>query len=627
MDIRLDNDLKTAFGNQILTWTNTSPDSLPELRFYMYLNAFKNTESTLLKGTGMNLFGQNLLDRDSSEWGYLEIIQIQEKQNKYPVIEWEYIQPNDGNENDETVLSVKLAKPIAPGDSIVLNMEFIAKMPRLLLRSGYSKNDYYLFVHWFPQIGVYEKNHEDVWNWNCHQFFRQTEFYADFGNYDVTLEVPGHLVIGATGCLINKAGNSEITSYHFQAYDVIDFAWAAYPDFEVVKDTWKNIDIELLIPPEHKMLSARLLTALKQGLNYLDSHVGPYPYPKITIIDPPIHALNSGFMEYPMLITGGSFYRAPKDIRTIESLIIHEFTHQYFMATLASNEKEEAWLDEGLVTYYEDRILDHYYGENCSLFDILGYQSGNAENSRLEYTRLPNPDAGIIARPGWEIKESYKGLVYSKTATCLKTLEGLIGTDIFDEAIRLYYDRWKFKHPRGRDFIAVINDVTQKRKNDFSDTGMNWFFDQCIYDAVSCDFFVSSISNDRFYLNTGLYGDINHLEFKPTKLSDLWKSTVVIEKEGDMIIPVEVNITFSNGTKTREFWNGMGQQKIFEFTQAYPIQSVYIDPKQKVYLDLDLNNNSKTLKPNRKPLFKYSAKAMHWIQSILQISSSFMVTR
>ncbi len=245
-----------------------------------------------------------------------------------------------------------------------------------------------------------------------------TEFFSDFGDYNVEIYASDHLVIGGSGCktfsgkVLGTIGEQLV---RFQAHDLIDFGWVAYPEYETYTSTYGDTDIEILMVPEHCAFADRYLKAIEQSLEYLEKHVGKYPYPKITVVDPPTHTLNSGFMEYPMMITGATAYGIPRSVRSVESLVIHEFTHMYFMASLASNEKEEAWLDEGFVTYFEDRILDHYYGNQSSLFDVLGARSGNAQQSRNEYVSMENPNLGKIARPGWEFDGGFKSLIYAKT--------------------------------------------------------------------------------------------------------------------------------------------------------------------------------------------------------------------
>jgi len=407
IEIYLDTDAKLASCTQKLNWKNTSPDTLNELRFYMYMNAFKDLNSSYLQNR-TEVFGRKIKDYTKKQWGYIEVKKAIDTNGNDLAKNQKYIQTIDDNKLDQTILSIPLASPLLPGETLELDMEFDAKLPRTIVRSGYGPHDFFLFVHWFPQVCVYEQKLDGDWGWNSHQFMPGTEFFADFGDYNVTIHADDHLVIGGSGCRVDQKSNEGRQTVKFQAHDLIDFGWVAYSEYDVYTSTFGDTEIEILMVPEHCDFADRYLNAIEQSLEYLEENIGEYPYPKITIVDPPVHTLNSGFMEYPMMITCATVYGNPRSARNIESLVIHEFTHMYFMATLASNEKEEAWLDEGFVTYYEDRILDHYYGEQAGLFDILGLRSGNAQQSRNEYVSMPNPNLGKIARPGWEFNGGFK---------------------------------------------------------------------------------------------------------------------------------------------------------------------------------------------------------------------------
>ena len=156
MDVVLDHEKKTAVVNQRMVWKNPSPDTISELRFYMYLNSFKNMESTFIKESGEAVFGQDISMRPPDTWGWIEITRMIDGNGNDLHKSISYIQPDDNNINDQSVLSVKLDEKILPGESIELDLDFTAKMPKIIARAGYSKDDYFLFVHWFPQPGVYE---------------------------------------------------------------------------------------------------------------------------------------------------------------------------------------------------------------------------------------------------------------------------------------------------------------------------------------------------------------------------------------------------------------------------------------------------------------------------------------
>ena len=597
IEVHLDHKGKSASCIQKLNWKNTSPDTLRELRFYMYMNAFKDFKSTYLKNT-RKMFGQDLNNRNEKEWGHIEVTQAIDRNGNDLVQNQEYIQPNDGNALDETVLSIPLEMPLLPGEVIELDMNFDVKLPRTIVRSGYGPRDFFLFVHWFPQVCVYEPKVDGNWGWNSHQFMPGTEFFSDFGDYNVEIYASDHLVIGGSGCktfsgkVLGTIGEQLV---RFQAHDLIDFGWVAYPEYETYTSTYGDTDIEILMVPEHCAFADRYLKAIKQSLEYLEKHVGKYPYPKITVVDPPTHTLNSGFMEYPMMITGATAYGIPRSVRSVESLVIHEFTHMYFMASLASNEKEEAWLDEGFVTYFEDRILDHYYGNQSSLFDVLGARSGNAQQSRNEYVSMENPNLGKIARPGWEFDGGFKPLIYAKTATAFKTMERIIGIDIMDEIIKTYFERHKFTHPKEADLRKIIKEVLEKNTSNFES---DKYLDQVLHATSSVNF----------------------------KMVDINNSTKTIEaiREGNFEIGTEVLIMFKDGSSKTVNWKGSEKYFKHTFSSSKEVISAHIDPEQKIYLDLNLNNNSITLDSNKKPLYKYAAKLGHWLQAVSQWTSFMM---
>jgi hypothetical protein len=624
IDLNYFHEEQKVDAKQQLTWINHSPDTIDHLRFYMYLNAFKNTESTYIKEAKGVVFGQSLDDRTEGTWGWIKVKRAMQGEMNI-AIDQEYIQPDDGNVMDQSVLLLPLDNYILPGDTLVLDMEFEAKLPKTISRAGYSRDDFALWVHWFPQIGVYEQNDLGEWGWNCHQFRQRTEFYAEFGTYDVSITCADHLILGASGCeLSNEKISDNKKKVRYRVEDVIDFAWTAYPHFCQHEDRWEHVNIRLLIPPEHDKMADRYIRAVKQSLEYLTEHVGYYPYRSITIMDPPLHGLRSGLMEYPTFITGGCFYGLPSSMRSLESLAIHEFAHQYFMGMVATNEKEEPWLDEGFVTYYEDRILDHYYGVKSAYYDVLGYRTGNTEKSRSEYTGLPNPKIGSIGRPGWEITESYKGLVYAKTATILSTIQALVGDELMDEMMSGYFNKFKFTHPRGEDFFAWVQEfLAVKKGNEYSDLIME-FLQEGIHGTSICDYSIRSISNIKSKSNSGLFDSEEELEYRVGSISEAYYSEVTVQREGEWYFPTEILIEFEDGSKIVENWDGGDIAHTFIYEGTSPVISAHIDPNYTLKVDLDFNNNSFTYNPTKASLWKYSFKAIAWVQNILQSVSWFV---
>ncbi len=623
--VRLRHDNHTATATQTIWFTNTAPAPVGELRLYLYLNAFKNTETTFLKGSS-RIFGQGFTGRKPEEWGWIEVQKISRHRAAAAVDlrpGMRYIQPDDGNPADQTVLQVPLDQPLQPGETAEFRLEWRAQMPKTIARAGHSR-DFYLFCHWFPQLGVLEADAAGNWGWNCHQFFRQTEFYADFGVYDVRITTDKKFVVGASGCLVGEKNNPDgSVTRHFHAEDVIDFAWAAYPHFQVQETRWRGVLIRLLIPPEHAYLGPRYLHALQFALEYLDRHVGPYPYPSITVVDPPLHGLRSGLMEYPTLITVGTCYGMPAALRNMESLVVHEFVHQYFMGMLASNEKEEAWLDEGFVTYFEDRIIDAAYGKKQALVDLFGYRFDNTELTRLEYTTMRNPREGAVARPGWEFTDSnYKALIYSKTATILRTVEALIGRERMDGVLRGYFERWKFRHPRGRDFKAVLREGLLQLPDSVFALQVYELFETGIEQAKVLDYAVTDIFNENLPAPEGVFGNpAGDFQYKNGSGTGPLVSKVEVQRRGDWVFPVTLLVRFEDGSSQTLRWSGREGRQVFEFSGRSKVVSAQIDPEGLLLLDIDHNNNSLSLQPAKAPLWKYAAKAIFWIQNLMQTVS------
>ncbi len=625
IDVILDNSTKCLEAEQILTWINHSQtDTVFELRFYMYQNAFKNTESTFMKSAKGDIFGDDPYDRPLEDWGWIDVLSAKQKGVEL-IRKAKYVHPDDDNVLDQTVLEIPLNNPILPGDTIVLDMQWSEKIPRIFARSGYEREDFYNMVHWFPQVGVWEQSPEGNWRWNCHQFHRRTEFFGEFGNYDVNITLPSHLITGASGCEVanvDHGNGTKTVSYHCE--DVIDFAWCAYPYFEVVEDLWNHVNIRLMISPEHKHLAPRLLAAAKHSLQYMDEHVGPYPYTSLTILDPPMLGLKSGFMEYPTYITGGSFAIFPKGVRTLESLIAHEFCHQYFMGMVATNEKEEPWLDEGFVTYHEDKIMESLYGNNGSLFNILGYKVNNSSFSRHEYVSLDNPSCGHISRSGWEIIDGFKGITYSKTATMLRTMEKMMGEDEFVKWMKSYFSIYSFSHPRGTEMISHLKNYLASSSNPNALGDPDLFFEQIVHGVDVLDYAVNEISYYQETSYRGIKDKNGQKEFSEGNRAKKISSRVMVHRKGGVILPVDIKVTFKDGSHEIVNWNGVENTKFFTFVNEYPVVTVEIDPEFKLYLDINLNNNSYTVSPKKTPSLKIGSKMIYWVHNLIQSIGIFI---
>ena len=622
ISVSLDAKEKMISATETLVWRNTSRDRITELQFHLYLNAFKNSESTFMKESGGSSRGAAM---DFGGWGWINIDKIAVRGGEDLKAKMEFIHPDDDNASDQTVMRVRLSRPVLPNQTITLDISFSAKMPTVFARTGYY-NDFFMVAQWFPKIGVYEPagmRYATTGQWNCHQFHSNTEFYADYGVYNIDITVPKSFVVGATGVRESERVNGDTTkTLFYHAEDVHDFAWTASPRYEVVQDTWEHVDIRLLIQPEHRQHSGRYLQSAKAALQYFNDWVGMYPYPNLTIVDPPIKAFGAGGMEYPTLITGGSVYGLIEGVKLTEMVTVHEFGHQYWYGLVGNNEFEEAWLDEGLNQYSETRIMDETYGVKMSTIDLLGYKLGDLESARLGYLGMSNPKIAPTRLNGWEYKAGgYGNLTYAKTAVFMATLERLLGRPVMDEIMRTYFERWRFRHPSSRDFIAVVNEITKKRLGNKYGNDMNWYFDQVLYGTEICDYELTSIRNRRVSKPEGILDEQTKPDTSVTPRP--YEARVVVSRLGEVKMPVDVLIHFESGKEVREQWDGQARWKEFKYTGEDKIQWAKVDPDEVLQIDMNFLNNSKALEVQSAPVWKYTVKFLFWIQNILQTSSLF----
>ena len=625
MDVKLDTEKKTINGQMQLTWRNISKDTINELQFHLYLNAFKNTKTTFMKESGGSFRG-DIAGKDDLSWGYIDIKDLRLKNGENLTKKIEFIQPDDGNKDDQTVIKVPLPDSIGvlPGQSIVVLCKFESKLPKIFARTGFVGN-YFFIGQWFPKIGVYEPEgmrYATKGAWNCHQFHANSEFYADFGVYNVNITVPKDYVVGATGQLVNEKLDGNNKTYNYHAEDVVDFAWTASQKYIDLRNEWENVQIRLLLQPEHKDQAERHFVAVKHALKYFKKHLGEYPYPNITIVDPPIYGMGSGGMEYPTLITAGSMAWMPEGLKMTEMVTIHEFGHQYFMGILASNEFEEAWMDEGMNSYFETRIMDEAYGKNTSMLEFAGIRIGDTEMQRTGYVHSDYRNIAESYRYAWEYPHGGYGMCsYNKPATFLNTLHRMVGDECNDEIWKTFYQRWKFKHPCSKDFISVVNEVVTKHHKDKFGKDMNWFFDQVLYDSKVCDYKLYAIYNRKIQKKNGLF-DLQGEKVKANELPEdstkKYEAKVRIKREGEIIIPIEVLVRFEDGQEIIKTWSGRERSHEFKFYTDAKIVSAQIDPENKIQIDVNLANNSKQYEPNMNPAWKYMVKFLFWMQNIIQ---------
>jgi hypothetical protein len=526
-----------------------------------------------------------------------------------------YISPDDSNPHDRTVAEITLPRAVAPGASIAVSADFLSRLPRVSVRTGW-KDAFFLVGQWFPKIGVFTDG-----GWKCAQFHANSEFFADFGDYDVSLDVPAVYrgKVAATGALVEERPASEGRALlRFRQESVHDFVWAADPNFLLFEETLRepganDVVIRLFLQPEHLAQKERHLRAARAALTGLTRLLGPYPYGTLTVVDPPWGARGANGMEYPTLITAGTRRFAPAGGHSPEGVTVHEIVHQYFQGMLASNEVEEPWLDEGLTVYVTERILAETYGNPRPVIDVFGWRGalGIEMHRPLDTCRSAfSPVArGAIASPStaFTSREAYGAVVYRKAALALFTLERLAGKEVMDRALRLYVDRWRFRHPTSADFVAAFEEAA----------GADWsfFFDGVIFQDGTLDYAVAEATTAVTRAPAGRFGEVG--EAAAPKAGRGFDSDVLVERRGSIRLPVEVELRFEGGRVFRDRWDGQGLWKRYRFGGWPRLVDAVVDPQSKLLLDFDRTNNGLRTRPDPRAATRWTARSLFWTQNLL----------
>lgn len=651
---KLDTFPKAVIGQETVTWINDSPDHVSSLRFHLYLNAFKNEKSTFFKELGGRRRRGKLR---GDKWGYIDIqkMTLADGTDLLPTLRYEH--PDDNNLDDQTVCSVKLPKPVPPGGQVTLRIEFFSKLPEVFARTGYKRN-FYMVGQWFPKLGVYEKagmRGRKTGGWNCHQFHANSEFYADYGSYRVTLTVPDGFKVGATGARTSESADpkAHTQTVTYLQEDVHDFAWTASPAFVVQPDTHvfpsgHRVAITLLNQPDYAGQKQRLLEAAHQALKYFGRWYGEYPYATLTIVMPPTGAFGAGGMEYPTLFTGITLVPADWPLLRnihylVEETIVHEFGHQYWYGLVGSNEFEESWLDEGLNTYSTGKVLAAWFGDKASFGRCLGAAISELEFARWQVVQYPHYDP--VNTFSWRFfnGNSYGTNSYAKVQILLTTLENYLGPDRMENVMRTYFERFRFKHPATEDFVRTANEV--------SGQNLDWFFNQFVYGTQKVDYAVAGIASQEIKPQRGFFdldgrkvfvesggdttvlGDTALTKGKTlAKAKDrngkkkevkVYESAVQIQRKGDGIFPVEIEIKFEKEKPFTYHWDGEERWIKYRFRGPHELEYAAVDPQNKIVLDLNRLNNSRTIVKQSRAITRWSSRWLFVMQNLLQTLAVF----
>ncbi|BAV94993.1 M1 family metallopeptidase [Ichthyobacterium seriolicida] len=508
MEIDINTDDNTFLGKQQLTYYNNSPDTLRKVFYHLYYNAFKpesmmDVRSRLLEDPDERI-SNKILGLKEDEIGYQMINSL-----KQDGVNLDY-------KVEGTILEVVLNKPISPNSSSIFEMEFKAQIPIQLRRTGRNSAEgvKLSMTQWYPKMAEYDKN-----RWNTDSYVGR-EFHGVWGDFDVKITIDKEYLIGSTGILLNpekighgyekkgtKVTRDKRNTWHFRATDVHDFAWAADTDYLhdkvqvpegplvhfIYKNNPKFLDNWKKVQP----LTVKFFQEMKKEF-------GAYPYSKYTIIQG-----GDGGMEYPMctLITGN------RKFKSLARVIMHEAAHSWFHGVLATDEGKYAWMDEGFTSYATtvmlNRIIENKTSDSIfektfqSYFDIV--KSGKEEPLSIHADHFSTNYA-------YGIGSYIKGQIF------LVQLKYIIGKQNFDNTMKEYFSKWKFKHPDYNDLKRIAEKI--------SDIHLGWYLNYWINTTHTIDYSVKTVL--------------------PTKENT---TEITLEKIGKMPMPIDLVVTYNDGQK------------------------------------------------------------------------------
>jgi Peptidase family M1 domain len=474
-----------------------------------------------------------------------------------------------------TTMRIDLARPLAPGDTIDLDLAWVFHVPEQGAGRMGHDGTLYEIAQWYPRMAVYD----DVHGWNHEPYIGAGEFYLEYGHFDALITVPASYIVAATGRLQNpdivlterertrlrralasdtaiaviskqEAGDAGQTrprangplTWHFVADSVRDLAFAAAPNFRWDASGYKGILIETLYrPTADKWEEANRMA--RGAIQYFSEQWFPYPYSHATTIEGPIEG-----MEYPML----TFVPNSPSREEQQWVLAHEFGHEWFPMVVGSNERLYPWMDEGFNTFIDLGNAAKYfagtpYGDSIEVHPLHLYPDH----------AVPGAEQPIITKPT-EVRDLFWG-AYQKPALMMQELRyEVLGKERFDPAFRSYIRAWQFKHPTPADFFRMMRDE--------SGMDLDWFWRGWIYTTARLDQAIDSVSGSKVYLSN----------------------------RGTMIMPAELAITFEDGTRTVvrlpiEMWN-LGSQFAYRVPGTKRIKGAELDPR-KALPDIDRRNN------------------------------------
>jgi hypothetical protein len=474
IDVTLDDKHHTLKGFLNLNYTNNSPDKLDYIYFHLWTNGYKNENTAYAKQVFRDKEGKKTwkLLKDN---GYIDSLRFSVEGISAAI---------EADPLNIDVIKVLLPQPLEAGKTINIQTPFFVKLPTYVSRMGHLGQSY-MVCQWYPKPAVYDRK-----GWHAFPYLEQGEFYADYGSFKVNITLPSEYVVGASGKMENleefnlykdlgtknlktakgnqkfalsKKGTSKTLTYRSDS--IHDFAWFADKNFIIEYDTLKMnsgkiIDVFGYHQENGVKYWENSTEYIKDAIRKYSSWIGDYPYSIVQAVEGPENA-SSGGMEYPMI----TLITNPKaDEEKLDAIITHEVGHNWFYGILGSNEREYAWMDEGINTYYQFRYEAEKYKGNSifgqSIPEELKTKSVEEFQNAIynALNRIPMDKAIETHSAAFSSKEEYGMVVYFKSAIWLYIMQLTYNRESFDKAMQNYFNKWKFRHPYPEDFKAALEE-------------------------------------------------------------------------------------------------------------------------------------------------------------------------
>jgi hypothetical protein len=576
--------LVTAKGT--IRWTNATSVPADELWLHLYLNAFKNDRTLFLRSP----FGGSRGGGRTREWGWIDVKRLAARElgggDLWPARD----RHTPGDPADETDIRVPLPGRVEPGATLTLDVEFESKLPDVVARTGHG-DGFHMVAQWFPKLA----RHKADGTWVHFPFHPQSEFYADYGSYSVTIDVPENVVVGATGPRVEETvtGGRRIVRHAIDG--VHDFAWAAWDRFRQRDEVIDGVAVRVLHPPGHALNADRTLAALRFALPRFSRAFGRYPYPVLTVIHPPAGAEEAGGMEYPTLITTGGPWWISRIARAVEAVTVHELGHQWFYGLVATDEHRWPFLDEGVNTWAKMEALDAGWGPG-SLVDCLGLRIADRHLRRAFAVEYGHDEVVALPAADFASFRSLGALVYGRTGTLLDTLGNVWGRPALERAIGRYTRANRWQSPGPKHLVAAIREVVGDEAADQLEAGL--------FERGWINYVVRSVESKPVADPSGVFdrdGRRETLEPRERPASDAFVGRVLVYRHGTLRFPVEIELVADDGSRVRHRWDGRGSWIAIPFEGRAPLVSATVDPERRVALDENLLDNSRRAAPAGAP--------------------------